>query len=95
MASWLLKLFRLFFLSFAAALWPYSGKRYVQLFPPPQHNVPQQSPHMAPPGPPPMPPPSYEEDQAAARGYVYAPYPYAYPGQVCFLSDISLLSQWI
>ncbi|KIM84875.1 hypothetical protein PILCRDRAFT_779165 [Piloderma croceum F 1598] len=64
-----------------AAIWPYSGKRYIQLFPPPPHNPPQQSPHMAPPGPPPMPPPPYEEDQAAARGYVYAPYPYAYPGQ--------------
>lgn len=69
-------------------MWPYSGKRYIQLFPPLPHNPPQQSPHMAPPGPPPMPPPSYEEDsaaQAAARGYVYAPYPYAYPGQVCFI----------
>jgi hypothetical protein len=65
------------------AIWPYTGKRYIQLFPL-SHNAPQQSPHMGLPGPPPMPPPSYEEDsaaQAAARGYVYAPYPYAYPGQ--------------
>jgi len=73
--------------SFTAAIWPYSGKRYIQLFPPPPHNPPQQSPHMAPPGPPPMPPPPYEEDQAAARGYVYAPYPYPYPGQVGLSPD--------
>ena len=68
-----------------AALWLYSGKRYMLMFPPPQHQTQQHSPHMAPPGPPPMPPPSYEEDsaaQAAARGYVYAYPPYGYPGQV-------------
>ncbi|KAF7966549.1 hypothetical protein HWV62_37896 [Athelia sp. TMB] len=67
-----------------SALWPYSGKRYIQMFPPPQQHPPQPPAHIAPPGPPPMPPPSYEEDsaaQAVARGYVYAPYPYAYPGQ--------------
>jgi PAB1-binding protein PBP1 len=67
-----------------SAMWPYSGKRYMQMFPPPQHQPPQHSPHMAPPGPPPMPPPSYEEDsaaQAAQRGYVYAYPPYGYPGQ--------------
>ncbi|KZT73682.1 hypothetical protein DAEQUDRAFT_721755 [Daedalea quercina L-15889] len=65
--------------------WPYSGKRYMQMFPPlPQPQ--QQSPPMAHPPPPSMqPPPSYEppEDaaaQAAARGYVYA-YPPYYPGQ--------------
>lgn len=63
-------------------MWPYSGKRYMQMFPPPQHPPQQHSPHMAPPMPPPMPPPSYEEDsaaQAAARGYMY--YPPYYPGQ--------------
>ncbi|KII90025.1 hypothetical protein PLICRDRAFT_29180 [Plicaturopsis crispa FD-325 SS-3] len=58
-----------------SAIWPYSGKRYMLMFPPLQHQPPQQSPHMMAPGPPPIPPPSYEEDsaqQAAARGYVYA-----------------------
>lgn len=73
---------------FVAAVWPYNGKRYILMFPPPQHQPQQHSPHMAPPGPPPMPPPSYEEDsaaQAAARGYVYAYPPYGYPGQVGFL----------
>jgi hypothetical protein len=70
--------------SAVSAIWPYNGKRYMQMFPPPQHQPQQHSPHMAPPGPPPMPPPSYEEDsaaQAAARGYVYAYPPYGYPGQ--------------
>lgn len=65
-----------------SAIWPYNGKRYMQMFPPLQH-PPQHPSHMVPPIPPPMPPPSYEEDsaaQAAQRGYVYA-YPYAYPGQ--------------
>ncbi|KAF8149936.1 hypothetical protein B0H34DRAFT_731793 [Crassisporium funariophilum] len=68
-----------------AALWPYSGKRYMQMFPPPQHQPTQHPTHMAPPVPPPMtmPPPSYEEDtaaQAAAqRGYVYTYPPYGYP----------------
>ncbi|KAG9225037.1 hypothetical protein CCMSSC00406_0001812 [Pleurotus cornucopiae] len=69
-----------------AALWPYNGKRYMQMFPPPQHPPQQHSPHMGPPGPPPMPPPTYEEDsaaQAAARNqqqqqYIYYP-PYGYP----------------
>lgn len=71
--------------------WPYSGKRYMQLFPPPPTVAappPQASPHMAPHGPPPPPPPSYDEDAAAqaqaaaaSRGYaVYAYAPY-YPGQ--------------
>ncbi|KAI0039657.1 hypothetical protein FA95DRAFT_1684189 [Auriscalpium vulgare] len=66
------------------AIWPYQGKRYMQMFPPVAMQPQQQSPHMAPPGPPPIPPPSYEEDsaaQAAARGYVYAYPPYGYPGQ--------------
>ncbi|KAG5644389.1 hypothetical protein DXG03_008617 [Asterophora parasitica] len=74
-----------------SGLWPYSGKRYAQLFPPPPppHQLQHQQPHNMPaPGPPPLPPPSYEEDSAAqaqaaaARGYVYAyPGPYGYPGQ--------------
>lgn len=67
-----------------SALWPYTGKRYTQMFPPPQHQPQQHPSHMAPPGPPPIPPPSYEEDsaaQAAARGYVYAYPPYGYPSQ--------------
>ncbi|KAH8118051.1 hypothetical protein DFH11DRAFT_1572083 [Phellopilus nigrolimitatus] len=72
------------------ANWPYSGKRYMQMFPPPPSAAPppQASPHMAPHGPPPPPPPSYDEDAAAqaqaaaaTRGYaVYAYAPY-YPGQ--------------
>lgn len=74
-----------------AANWPYSGKRYMQLFPsqpaPPQ----QQSPHMPPPGPPAqLPPPTFEENSDPASqqpprpgpGYVYAYPPYGYPGQV-------------
>jgi PAB1-binding protein PBP1 len=68
-----------------ATLWPYSGKRYMQLFPTPQHQPPQHPTHMAPLVPPPMPPPSYEEDSAAqaaaSRGYVYAYPPYGYPAQ--------------
>jgi hypothetical protein len=63
-----------------AALWPYSGKRYMQMFPAPQH--PPQPPHMVAPPPTMPPPPPYEEDpnqRAATGGYVYyAPY---YPGQ--------------
>ncbi|KAK0204777.1 hypothetical protein DFS33DRAFT_692473 [Desarmillaria ectypa] len=65
------------------AMWPYNGKRYLSMYPQPQHQPPQHSPHMVAP-PPPMPPPSYEEDsaaQAAARGgYIFYP-PYGYPGQ--------------
>ncbi|PPQ99133.1 hypothetical protein CVT24_009323 [Panaeolus cyanescens] len=68
-----------------SAMWPYSGKRYMQMFPAPQHPPAQHPPHMGPPMPPPMPPPSYEEDsaaQAATRGaYVYAYPPYGYPAQ--------------
>lgn len=71
-----------------ATLWPYSGKRYMQLFPTPQYQPAQHSGHMAPPVPPPMPPPSHEEDSAAqaaaTRGYVYAYPPYGYPAQVCY-----------
>ncbi|KAG6820949.1 hypothetical protein H0H93_009185 [Arthromyces matolae] len=67
-------------------MWPYTGKRYSQMFPPLQHppHQPPQPHNMPAPGPPPLPPPSYEEDsaaQAAARGYVYAFPPYAYPQQ--------------
>ena len=68
------------------AIWPYSGKRHASMFPSSAQQPQVHSP-MAPPGPPPIPPPSYEEDsaqQAAARGYVYGPYPYAYPAQVCY-----------
>ncbi|OJT11474.1 hypothetical protein TRAPUB_12026 [Trametes pubescens] len=69
-----------------APTWPFSGKRYMQMFPPIQQQPQQQSPPMAQPGPPPqMPPTTYEEDpaaQAAARGYVYAYPPYGYPGQM-------------
>ncbi|KLO17196.1 hypothetical protein SCHPADRAFT_900824 [Schizopora paradoxa] len=66
--------------------WPYTGKRYMQMFPPPPAPPTQQaSPHMASHGPAPPPPPSYDEDaaaQAASRGYaVYAYAPYGYPGQ--------------
>ncbi|KDQ59277.1 hypothetical protein JAAARDRAFT_154623 [Jaapia argillacea MUCL 33604] len=69
--------------SAVSAIWPYNGKRYLQMFPPIQPPPQQQSPHMPPPGPPPLPPPTYEEDPAAqaARGYVYAYPPYGYPGQ--------------
>ncbi|KAI8980172.1 hypothetical protein BD414DRAFT_516611 [Trametes punicea] len=59
-----------------APTWPYSGKRYMQMFPPIQQQPQQQSPPMAPPGPPPpMPPAPYEEDPAAqaARGYMVQP----------------------
>ncbi|KAI0091301.1 hypothetical protein BDY19DRAFT_935038 [Irpex rosettiformis] len=72
-----------------SANWPYSGKRYMQLFPS-SPAPPQQSPHMPPPIPPAqMPPPAYEENsdpngQNAPRpgpGYVYAYPPYGYPGQ--------------
>lgn len=66
------------------AIWPYNGKRYMAMYPAPQHPPVPHAPHMPPPGPTPMPPPSYEEDQAAATaargGYVYA-YPGYYHGQ--------------
>ncbi|TFK28121.1 hypothetical protein FA15DRAFT_665603 [Coprinopsis marcescibilis] len=71
-----------------SAMWPYSGKRYVQLYPPPQHPQAQHQPHMPPPPvPTPMPQQSYDEDPAAqqaaaaSRGYVYAYPHYGYPGQ--------------
>ena len=72
----------------AVAMWPYSGKRYMTMFPTlPAPVAAQPMPqHIPPTGPPAPPPPPYEEDQhaAAARGYgmVYAYAPYAYPGQV-------------
>ncbi|KAL1702267.1 hypothetical protein EV121DRAFT_210441 [Schizophyllum commune] len=73
-----------------APAWPYSGKRFMLMFPMPQQQQqqqpPQPSPHMVQPVPPPMPPPTYEDpdanQQAQARGYVYAYPPYAYPGQM-------------
>ncbi|KAI5122298.1 hypothetical protein M0805_002375 [Coniferiporia weirii] len=72
--------------------WPYSGKRYMLMFPPPPSVAappPQASPHMAPHGPPPPPPPSYDEDAAAqaqaaaaaTRGYAVYTYAPFYPGQ--------------
>ncbi|PPQ94475.1 hypothetical protein CVT25_001108 [Psilocybe cyanescens] len=69
-----------------AALWPYSGKRYIQMFPAPQHAPNQHPGHMAPPMPPPMPPPSYEDsaaqqDPAQQHRYVYAYSPYGYAPQ--------------
>ncbi|KAF8910612.1 hypothetical protein CPB84DRAFT_1930138 [Gymnopilus junonius] len=72
-----------------SAIWPYSGKRYLQMFPPPTHPPAQHPAHMVPPIPQPMPPPSYEEDSAAQqqqqqqhRGYVYAYPQYGYPPQM-------------
>ncbi|KAG1750792.1 hypothetical protein EDB19DRAFT_1676960 [Suillus lakei] len=58
------------------AIWPYSGKRYTNMFPPLQHQSPQQPVHIAPPGPPPVSHPVYE-DSGEQRVYYY---PY-YPGQ--------------
>lgn len=81
-----------------AAIWPYNGKRYMQMFPPLQHPPAQHGAHMQPPVPTPMPPPSYEEDSASQaaqqqhRGYVYYP-PYGYPPQVrclCVIFDMDV-----
>ena len=55
-----------------AALWPYSGKRYMNMFPPLPHQAPQQHAHMAPPGPPPVVHPVYEEGEQRF-GYYYPP----------------------
>ena len=63
--------------SCAAAVWPYNGKRYTQMFPPLPQQPQQQSPHMPPPVPPQQqqqqqqqqqmpPPPAYEENPEAA-----------------------------
>ncbi|KIK94468.1 hypothetical protein PAXRUDRAFT_142736, partial [Paxillus rubicundulus Ve08.2h10] len=57
------------------AMWPYSGKRYMHMFPPLPHQAPQQPAHMAPPGPPPVAHHPYEESE---QRFVYYPY---YPGQ--------------
>ncbi|KAH7884723.1 hypothetical protein F5I97DRAFT_1491510 [Phlebopus sp. FC_14] len=57
------------------ATWPYSGKRYIHMFPPLQHQAPQQPTHMAPPGPPPVAHHGYEEGE---HRFVYYPY---YSGQ--------------
>jgi len=76
-----------------SAVWPYSGKRYSLMYPPPhhahgpQHGGPGPQHHPPPPQQSPMPQPPYEEDPAAqaasaARGYVYAYSPYGYPGQM-------------
>ncbi|KAF9552068.1 hypothetical protein CPC08DRAFT_768596 [Agrocybe pediades] len=75
-----------------SAQWPYSGKRYMQMFPPPQHsqnsqNQPPPHPgaHMVPPVPQPMVQPTYEEDpaavqaQAAQQQQQHRGYVYAYP----------------
>lgn len=60
------------------AMWPYSGKRYMSMFPPLQHqSSPQQPVHMAPPGPPPIPHPVYE-DSGEQRVYYY-PYYHGQP----------------
>ncbi|KAH9481288.1 PAB1-binding protein 1 [Psilocybe cubensis] len=69
-----------------SALWPYSGKRYMQMFPAPQHPPNPHPGHMVPPMPPPMPPPSYEDsaaqqDATQQHRYVYAYPPYGYAPQ--------------
>lgn len=55
-----------------AALWPFSGKRYMHMFPPLPHQAPQQPAHMAPPGPPPVVHHVYEEGEQRF-GYYYPP----------------------
>ncbi|PPQ95227.1 hypothetical protein CVT26_014918 [Gymnopilus dilepis] len=76
-----------------AAIWPYSGKRYMQMFPQPAHPPAPHPAHMVPPAGvvpgPPMPPPSYEEDSAAQQAAAavavgqqppqHRGYVYAYP----------------
>ncbi|KAF5326706.1 hypothetical protein D9619_004496 [Psilocybe cf. subviscida] len=73
-----------------APMWPYTGKRYMQMFPV-QHPPQPHGPHMPPPAPTPMiPPPPYEDDaamqangqQAQPRAYIYAYPPYGYPPHV-------------
>ncbi|EGN99245.1 hypothetical protein SERLA73DRAFT_160712 [Serpula lacrymans var. lacrymans S7.3] len=64
--------------SAVAAMWPYNGKRYSNMFPPLQHQAQQQPTHMPPPGPPPMQHNPYEETGDPRYVYAYAPY---YPGQ--------------
>ncbi|KAJ3967566.1 hypothetical protein EV361DRAFT_929974 [Lentinula raphanica] len=70
--------------STVSAIWPYTGKRYMQLFPAPH---PPSTPHIVAPPPTLPPPPPYEEDPnqraaaaAASGGYVYYA-PTYYPGQ--------------
>ncbi|KZS88055.1 hypothetical protein SISNIDRAFT_460103 [Sistotremastrum niveocremeum HHB9708] len=66
--------------------WPFSGKRYMSLFPPVTHQPPPG--HMTPPGPPPL--PTFEEDPSQgpnSRQYLYTYAPYPYPGQVRDLSN--------
>lgn len=57
-----------------AATWPYTGKRYMYMFPTVQHQTPQQPTNMAPPGPPPVTHPVYEEGE---QRFVYIPYYHA------------------
>jgi hypothetical protein len=84
--------------SFLAANWPYSGKRYAQLYPPPQHtpqqHVPQHPPPMPPPPMAPADPSQYPQgdpndpnSQAAPRPpqYVFYAAPYGYPPQVSLM----------
>ncbi|KAG9315325.1 hypothetical protein JVU11DRAFT_4467 [Chiua virens] len=58
------------------AMWPYSGKRYTNMFPPVTHQPPQQPTHMAPPGPPPVTHPPYEEGE---HRVFYVPYYHGQP----------------
>ncbi|KAI6034817.1 hypothetical protein EDC04DRAFT_2201828 [Pisolithus marmoratus] len=54
-----------------SSTWPYTGKRYMLMFPQVQHQMPQQPANMAPPGPPPVTHPVYEEGE---QRFVYIPY---------------------
>ncbi|KAF8554378.1 hypothetical protein OG21DRAFT_1412629 [Imleria badia] len=58
------------------AMWPYSGKRYANMFPPLPHQPPQQPAHMAPPGPPPVSHHPYEEGE---QRFIYVPYYHGQP----------------
>ncbi|KAG6373468.1 hypothetical protein JVT61DRAFT_6621 [Boletus reticuloceps] len=58
------------------AMWPYSGKRYANMFPPLPHQPPQQPAHMAPPGPPPVTHHPYEEGE---QRFIYVPYYHGQP----------------
>ena len=79
-------------------MWPYSGKRYIQMFPPlPNQQPQQQSPHMPPPVPQQMPPPpAYEENPEAAQQarFIYYP-PYPYPAQVGFVGTAVSVVSWL
>ncbi|KAI9566778.1 hypothetical protein HD554DRAFT_2173956 [Boletus coccyginus] len=58
------------------AMWPYSGKRYANMFPPLPHQPPQPPAHMAPPGPPPVTHHPYEEGE---QRVFYVPYYHGQP----------------